>query len=346
MISNLGRIKRLEYETQYRNGAIYVKPERIIKPGIIKQTNRFKQDHIFFLAGRTTLNARRYNFTIARLVYYCFVESIDLEDHRIIIYCKDGNNFNIRPSNLQKQTIEDKQRRIVRSGRTQSPFLTLDKSFLQKIREANFKKAMKRITQYSMEGKKIMTFPSITAAAQATGGHATSIGHVAAGNKISASGFMWRFGNDKQIDVASLKKVKLRKYREKYGQKVTQYDLQGKKISSYPSLKDAAEATGASAGCIALVIKGVYKSAKGYFWQNGYGKPSINLSGYQVGRSSAAATLFKKVKQYSLNGKYIATFKSLKEAAAALNASSSTISEACRGLQKTSHGYRWKFAGV
>ena len=39
----------------------------------------------------------------------------------------------------------------------------------------------------------------------------------------------------------------------------------------------AEEATNA----IRLVMKGDYKSAKGYFWKKGNGKPFIDLSGYE-----------------------------------------------------------------
>jgi NUMOD4 motif len=42
MVSNFGRVKRLEYEMQYKNGAIYIKPEKIIKPGIVGKINKLK----------------------------------------------------------------------------------------------------------------------------------------------------------------------------------------------------------------------------------------------------------------------------------------------------------------
>src|SRR5689334_22254904 len=79
LISNFGRIKRQQYEMQYRNGAFYIKPEKIIKPQIVRQPNKFKKDYTYFLAGRVTLSGKRYNITVARMVYYCFVEQFDLE---------------------------------------------------------------------------------------------------------------------------------------------------------------------------------------------------------------------------------------------------------------------------
>ncbi|HUZ60670.1 MAG TPA: NUMOD4 domain-containing protein, partial [Hanamia sp.] len=52
MVSNFGRVKRLEYEMTYRNGAIYIKPEKIIKPMIIRQKNKLKNDFTQFLVNR------------------------------------------------------------------------------------------------------------------------------------------------------------------------------------------------------------------------------------------------------------------------------------------------------
>src|SRR5450432_4205633 len=92
-VSNFGRIKRLEYEMLYKNGAIYLKPEKIIKPTIVKQFNKFKNDYSYFIVNRVIFKQRRYNFSIARLVYYTFVEQFDLADHGIVIICKDENNF-------------------------------------------------------------------------------------------------------------------------------------------------------------------------------------------------------------------------------------------------------------
>lgn len=52
----------------------------------------------------------------------------------------------------------------------------------------------------------------------------------------------------------------------------------------------------------------------------------------------------KPVVQMDLNGKYIATFKSAREAARALNISYKHISSCCLNKQKTSGGYVWRFA--
>ncbi len=194
-ISSYGRIKRLEYEMEYKNGAIYLKEEKIIKPTIIKQINKFKKDHTYFLTNRITFNKRRLNLTIARIVYYCFVEQFNYEDSRIVIICKDGDNFNIRPSNLRKVTISQKQQRIVERNRFQSPYSTLSDNLRRKQRTAIIRAVSKQVTQYTRNGKKVKTYPSMAAAQRATGIFASSIGNRAAGNGKTAGGFIWRWGN-------------------------------------------------------------------------------------------------------------------------------------------------------
>jgi hypothetical protein len=101
-ISNYGRFKRLEYKMQYKNGAIYLKPEKIIKPSIVKQYNKFKKDYSSFLVNRVIFKNRRHNYSVGRLVYNIFVEKFNMKNRSIVIISKDENNFNIRPSNLKK----------------------------------------------------------------------------------------------------------------------------------------------------------------------------------------------------------------------------------------------------
>jgi len=198
-ISNYGRVKRLEYEMLYKNGLIYLKPEKIIKPTIIRQPNKFKRDHTYFLVNRVIFKKKRHNFSIARLVYYCFVNHFNLEDHTIVILCKDSNNFNIKPPNLAIATIEEKQQRTVKRKRFRSPLLNLSEKLRKKQRRAIIKSKSKQVSKYSLSGKKIKTYPSAAAAQRATGIHATSIGNRASGKGKTAGGFIWRWGNNPKI---------------------------------------------------------------------------------------------------------------------------------------------------
>lgn len=346
-VSNFGRVKRTEYEMQYHNGAIYVKPEKIIKPDIRKALNKFIGDYVSFLTARVTLFGKRYNYTIARLVYHCFVTPFNMEDSRILVLTKDCDNFNIVPSNLFAATHEQKQKRIFQRSRAQSPLLDLPDALRQKIRKKIVQTKSKQITQYTKLGKKIKTFSSMAAAQRATGISAVCIRRAANGELITAGSFMWNLGNEKRTitDLKSLKAERRKELRKNYKtMAVTQYNMQGNRIAFYPSLTDAEEATGINGAQISLAAKGVYKSAKGYFWKKGFGKEKIDLKGHKYGKTSMAATQSKKVKQYAMDGKYLQTFSSIKQAAEQTRVHSTTIVDALKGRQKTAGGFKWKYA--
>lgn len=343
-VSNLGRIKRMEHERLYRNGAIYIKPEKIIKPIVVKAPNKFIGDYTCFLAIRVTLFGKRYNYTVARLVYYCFVHPFDLSDNNVLILTKDTNNFSIIPSNLIAATVQYKQQRVIIRKRFKSPLLDLPNEFLAQVRQKIAGEVSKQVTQYTLSGEMIKTFSSAINAQKETGIFSSQIGFIANGGGISAGGFIWRWGNAKKIELKDFKAARRKKHREEYGIKVTQYDMNGNRIAMYPSIKDAAEQTGIRGPLIGSAVRGVYKSAKGFYWKKGYGKEKIDLSDYAWGRGSMAITQSKKVIQYTLDGNYVHTFSSIKEAAEFIRVSSATLSSACRGKQKTCGGYKWRFA--
>lgn len=335
MVSLFGRIKRLEYEMIYRNGAVYIKPEKIIKPTVVVQDNRFKKDTTRFLTVRVTFNGKRHSFMPARLVYYCFIASFDLKDHKVVILSKDCDPLNIHPGNLIKADLTGKAKRIVERERMVSHFKHLTDVDKQKQRNAIVKKISKTVSQYSVDGKLIRTYPSVAQAQRETGIFATSIAQRASGKALTAGGFIWRWGTQARVtDLRALKKEHSIVHRKKYGQKVTQYDLEGNRIACYLSLQDAEAASGANINAIRLVLKGVYKSSKGFFWKRGYGKEKINLSRHLWGKQSMAIVRSKKVKQLSLSGELIKIHSSVREAAHFVGSGLSVISATCRGKMR------------
>lgn len=342
MVSNYGRIKRLEYEQQYRNGAIHVRPERIIKARIQKAPNRYKKDYTCFLVVNVKLEKKIYSFTIQRLVYYCFVEHFNTDDHNLFVICKDTNNFNIRPSNLRLVTMSEKQLRVVNRGRFRSAFLDYSNEFKAVLYKKVGERTSKQISQYTLEGKKIKTFTSMVAAEKATGAHANVITLSASGKGNTAGGFVWRWGKESHVDMKSFRENKRKNYRKKFGQPVTQYDLTGKRVSFYPSQKDAGEAVGINSGKICRAVKGQYKTIKGFIWRKGRGKPFITPP--KGVTDSITINQPKKVKQFTLAGKYIRTFESIATAATFIGAARSSVSKSCYNHHRICKGYKWRFA--
>ncbi len=85
------------------------------------------------------------------------------------------------------------------------------------------------------------------------------------------------------------------------------------------------------------------QSAGGFYWQKGSGPLKIDLKGYEYGQILRAKKKQRKIMQYLINGKYLHTFDSIKEAAKQAGVNSSTIIGALRGKHQTAGGYKWEY---
>ena len=193
MVSNLGRIKRMEYETTYKNGAVHIKGEKIIKPEIRWHYNRYKNDYSAYLTASPIVAGFRYNFGVARLVYCTFVQKINYYDAGFVIFYNDGDSFNIKPSNLTAATLSEKQKRMKMLGRSPNPFHKLTQAQGKQSHWNMLKYHLKKITQYSLSGKKIKTYSSIAEAHRETGANPTGISRTAKGYHQRCGGFLWKY---------------------------------------------------------------------------------------------------------------------------------------------------------
>lgn len=344
-VSNFGRIKRLQYELEYSDGRLYVKPEKIIKPVLMNIPNRFMMDSVYFLRTTITLHKQKYNFSIARLVYQCFKKPIKIEDESVVILTKDGNGLNIKPSNLVMASLSEKQQRIFELNRREP--LVVDKDSRKRGIAKSQLTNNKQVTQYNIQGKKVKTYPSIAIASKITGISHSHISSRARGNEYSAGGFIWRFGKDPQIDIKPMLDAIAKRRRENkkaFGKKVTQYKLNGRRVATYPTINDAAKATGIKHTEISRVIMQEKRfSAGGFYWQEGEGPAFIDLSGYEFGEVLRSKNRQRPVRQYSKQGKPLQRFDSIKKAAEVVGVDSSTVIGALKGKHKTAGGYQWKY---
>jgi NUMOD4 motif/NUMOD1 domain len=343
-VSNFGRIKRLEYEMQYSDGRIYVKPSKIIKPVLVSIPNEFMNDNIYFLRSGFTLHKQKYNFSIARLVYHRFKEAINLDDEAIIILTKDGDGRNIKPSNLQLASRSQKQQRMCDLHRRKP--LEIDTTTRAKIIEKLKLVNSKQVSQYTMQGKKIKTYPSAAIASQKTGISQSHISNRAGGTEFSAGGFIWRFGNAPVVDInPMLELIEQRRIKNKevFGTKVSQYNMDGNRLAVYSTISDAAKAIGISKANITSVIYQKGLSAGGYYWLKGNGPAKIDLSGYEYGEALRHKNRRRPIRQFSKAGEPLQKFESIKAAAENVGVAAATIVGALSGRQKTSGGFKWKY---
>jgi len=264
-ISNYGRIKSLAREIQYGNGRIIRKKERIKLAGVSPAPNYIAGDYSFQLGAHCNEKGKVYHFSVARLVYHCFVKYLPDNETLIYIVQKDGNGLNCHYKNLLAVTPTEKEKRMYAQNRTTSPFRWLDMTESRiKATAANYEP----VTQYDREGKRIGFYESIAAASKATGINASSISAMIRGISWTAGNFIWKRGKTKaRISVDGHFNGWRATFKESRGKKVTQYSLEQKAISTYPSISDAAKETGISPIHISRVMRGKAKTAGGFIWR-------------------------------------------------------------------------------
>jgi len=125
----------------------------------------------------------------------------------------------------------------------------------------------KKLTQYNSKGRKVATYLTISDAARATGLPTCCISEALTGKQNSAGGYIWKKGHGKdKIDLTGyLFGEELRALRQQRG--VKQYNLDGRYIRTFPSLKAAAASVGISAAHLSGVISGRQKHAAGFIWK-------------------------------------------------------------------------------
>lgn len=122
---------------------------------------------------------------------------------------------------------------------------------------------------------------------------------------------------------------------------ISVYDLEGNYITTYADAKIASVATKVNNGDIISCCKGEKADGKARFQCRGL------IFRYAVDKLDEYPDVpgaCKKVEQYTLNGEYIRTFDSLKEAFLATGAQIGAIGHVCKGLAKSSGGFIWKYA--
>lgn len=93
-ISNYGRVKSLERWVMNPKGGEQKILDRILKPQAFRYFNKYLKTHFYNVRCNLCIEGRSYGKSVARLVYYHFVEKFNMDDHSFLISFKDDNWFN------------------------------------------------------------------------------------------------------------------------------------------------------------------------------------------------------------------------------------------------------------
>lgn len=211
----------------------------------------------------------------------------------------------------------------------------------------------KSVVQIDMNGNKVNKFFNIHEASRVVG---CSFGHISGCcnryyNRKRVAGYYWMFSDeyekwDKTLDsyferFNKKPDKKTNKKREKSdilpntSKTIYWYSLDGKLMGIYKSSVEAEKHSKVTRKSIINSCENnVIVNEKEIF---SYTK-DISIQEYSFDKRHS------KVDMYSLDGEYLDTFDSIKEASAKIGVASSGISSCCRGKCKTSCGYIWKYA--
>ena len=184
------------------------------------------------------------------------------------------------------------------------------------------------VRQYSLDGKKVGEYPSVVEAARRTGIDANTISRCALRKIRMGSGYVWRYRGDQYVGEYA-DKIKNR------SKALIQYSLSGKKIARFPSINQAAVATGFSAATLVDCASRRSKVSHGYVWRFEGDTYKGEYKNHRIGRP---------VTQYSLEGKLIATHPTIEAAAKVIGLTPDSIQKNVIGENKTAGGYVWKYA--
>lgn len=109
--------------------------------------------------------------------------------------------------------------------------------------------AGKEVIQYSMDGKKLHVYSSISEAAKSCGVHASNISFALNKSDRTAGNYVWRTKGN--IYRGALAKTP----RANQAKSVTQYDMKGRKIRTYESARQAQKITSIPSGTISFVAE-------------------------------------------------------------------------------------------
>ena len=119
--------------------------------------------------------------------------------------------------------------------------------------------------------------------------------------------------------------------------KVRQYALDGTFVAVYESLKKAAKKVKVHPSTISLCIRGLSKTAAGYYWI----KDDEHAEETLAKLLSSKGYFYKTVIQLDLDGKIIAKYTSTSNASKAIGINGKLINQAIR-RNETAGGYYWK----
>lgn len=193
------------------------------------------------------------------------------------------------------------------------------------------------VSRYDLDGRRIATYYNMTQAADAVGVDRKVISQAVNGKVLVTASSVWRKGEAEEIDVSKERKsLSLRK-----GYTISQYDLEGSKIKTFSSSKEAAGSIGVQTERINAMAIRDDLLLKGYIWR--YGEvPQLDAEELEVIRKNLAKPKTKDITQYDLKGKRLGYYPHITAASRETGVPMGGINGCVDGHKATAGGFIWR----
>lgn len=199
------------------------------------------------------------------------------------------------------------------------------------------------VCQYLKNGNFVKEYESLTAASVETGIDLCIIIMACKGEYKTAGGYIWRYANE-ELTEEHLAWCNILSS-DSHKKKASQYLRDGTYIYTYDSIEEAHLKTGINRNSIAMCCRGEGKTAGNYLWR--FSDEEITQEYIEwCNRIESSEESRKKAEviQYTMDGIFIAIYKSFTEAEIVTSISRKSISATCKGDKAHAGGFIWRYA--
>jgi hypothetical protein len=198
------------------------------------------------------------------------------------------------------------------------------------------------VLQFDTGGKFVKEYASVLEAARKAGAPEDSIRNCLNGQYKSAGNFQWRLKTD-PIFRKGIKNIpKLDKPLPKISKAVLKLDEKGKIVKEFASISEASREAGISIGRLRDCLRGKSQTAGGFYWiEKGNEKLNKGLKSIIPSRKKLTNQP-KAVLQFGMDGKFIAQYPSISQAAKDCGISPSALTSCLNGDYLTAGGFQWR----
>lgn len=217
---------------------------------------------------------------------------------------------------------------------------------VQKIKNGAINCKSRPVFQFTKKGLFVAKYKNLTEAGKSLNRESSHIHQCVEGNRLSAHGFIWLYADDPELTDKLKHKINEKKHpsamsggQNHRARAIEQYTLDGIYIKTYPSAQEAADELKIDYSTIKACAgkKSRVKSAGNYIWIH-----ADDTNKQESLKQRIIKGCEKPISQYSLDGKHIRDFVSIKEAKSFLN-TKANIGAVCQGKRKTACGYIWAY---